>query len=212
MRFIAKNTTIPVPKVYCAFARKGNVYILMERLDGEILGKGWVHRPMESQTNVLDQLRSMIQEMRQLPAPGPGISNVDGGPLFDCRLPGPVTRFGPFSDIQEFHKHLRQDFQYHPNNKPEINELLRLQQDCSNPSVFTHGDLSSLNVLVRGDSIVGIIDWETAGWLPSYWEYTTTCYVNPQNEFWREYIDKFLEPMPQELAMEELRRKYFGDF
>jgi len=34
--------------------------------------------------------------------------------------------------------------------------------------VFTHGDLSSLNVLVRGDQIVGIIDWETAGWYPSY--------------------------------------------
>lgn len=40
----------------------------------------------------------------------------------------------------------------------------------TSPIVFTHGDLSSLNILARVDDIVGIIDWETAGWYPSYWE------------------------------------------
>ena len=77
--------------------------------------------------------------------------------------------------------------------------------------VFTHGDLSSLNVLVRGDKIVGVIDWETAGWYPVYWEYTTASQVSPMNSFWREEIDKFLEPMPEALEMETIRQKYFGD-
>ena len=91
--------------------------------------------------------------------------------------------FGPFAGIQDFHRHLRQGFQYDPGNNPEINELIHLQEAASHPPVLTHGDLSSLNILVRDDKIVGIIDWETAGWLPSYWEYTTACYVNLQNEF-----------------------------
>jgi hypothetical protein len=47
---------------------------------------------------------------------------------------------------------------------------------------------------------VGIIDWETAGWYSSYWEYTTACQVNPQILSWAHEIDKFLTPMPEELA------------
>ena len=72
-----------------------------------------------------------------------------------------------------------------------------------------HGDLSSLNILVRGDEIVGIIDWETAGWYPSYWEYSTASQVNPENMFWAEEIDKFLHPMPEDLAMDKVRQKSF---
>lgn len=78
--------------------------------------------------------------------------------------------------------------------------------------MLTHGDLSSLNILVKDDQVVGIIDWETAGWFPAYWEYTTACQVNPQNSFWRHEIDRFLDPYPAELTMKGIRQKYFGDF
>ncbi|KAM5511439.1 hypothetical protein FOXYSP1_11539 [Fusarium oxysporum f. sp. phaseoli] len=32
IQFVAQNTSIPVPKVYCSFKHKGRVYILMERM------------------------------------------------------------------------------------------------------------------------------------------------------------------------------------
>ena len=51
----------------------------------------------------------------------------------------------------------------------EIRELEPVEE--TSPIVFTHGDLSSFNIVARVDGIVGIIDWETAGWYPSYWEY-----------------------------------------
>lgn len=117
-----------------------------------------------------------------------------------------------FKSIQEFHNHLRGGIQFHPKICPEVIELINLHDRAWPPLVFTHGDLSSLNILVREDEVVGIIDWETSGWLPSYWEYTTACQVNPQNYFWRYEIDKFLDPMPAELAMEKIRQRYFGDF
>ena len=69
-----------------------------------------------------------------------------------------------------------------------------------------------MNIIVRGDKVVGIIDWETAGWWPEYWEYTSAWHVNPYDEFWREEVDKFLEPKVEELDMERVRRKFFGDF
>ena len=123
-----------------------------------------------------------------------------------------LLRFGSFKSIEEIHKKLRQGIQFHPKLDPEVIELINLHDRLWPPPVFTHGDLSSLNILVRGDGVVGIIDWETAGWLPSYWEYTTACQVNPQNYLWRDEIDRFLDPMPAELAMGKIYQKYFGDF
>lgn len=212
LQFVAKNTSIPVPKVLCTFEHRGMSYVVMERIHGKVLGAGWVYRSTESKEHLLSQLRAYIQELRRLQAPaGTGVANVVGGALYDCRMPGSSMRFGPFRDVVDFHRHLRQDFEPHAKLDPEINQLIAFQGGKW-PLVFTHGDLSSLNVLVRDDKIVGIVDWETAGWFPSYWEYTTACQVNPQNSFWRAEIDNFLDPYPAELKMEDIRQKYFGAF
>ncbi|KXG47700.1 Aminoglycoside phosphotransferase [Penicillium griseofulvum] len=213
MQFISQHTSIPVPKVLCAFTRNGMTYILMERIKGDMIGKGWVNRSEDSKTKLLSQLAGMIREMRALQPSQfnkAGVASVDGGSLFDCRIPGPSLRFGPFDTIQDFHRHLRMGMEFDSRLSPEIQEFIK-QQSKSWPLVLTHGDLSSLNILARGDDIVGIIDWETAGWYPSYWEYTTAYQVNPQNSFWVHEIDKFLQPMPEELAMDRIRLTYFGD-
>ena len=211
MRFISQNTSIPVPRVLCAFTHEGRTYIVMERIKGDILGSGWVHRSEESKTKLLAQLENMIREMRALkPQKNMGVASVDGGSLFDCRIPSPSLRFGPFDTIQDFHRHLRMGMEFDSQLDPEIQDLIK-QHGQTWPLVFSHGDLSSLNILSRGDEIVGIVDWETAGWYPSYWEYTSAHQVNPQNSFWINEIDKFLQPMPKELAMEKIRQKHFGD-
>ncbi|KAI1125834.1 hypothetical protein F5Y10DRAFT_246234 [Nemania abortiva] len=70
-----------------------------------------------------------------------------------------------------------------------------------------HGDLSGLNIIVRGDNVVGIVDWETAGWLPYYWEYSRAWNVNLYNTLWQDEVGKFLDPMPYELAMDAIRRR-----
>lgn len=178
-----------------------------------MVGDGWAKRTESSKASILAQLRSMVEEMRQIRCPeGQGVSNVDGGPIWDCRLPGSTMCHGPFETIPEFHKYLRGGFEADPNHYPEVTELIALQDRPWPSPKFTHGDLSSLNILVRGDLVVGIVDWETAGWYPTYWEYSTASQVNPQNYFWANEIDKFLEPMPEALAMEKIRQKYFGDF
>ncbi|KAI4193932.1 MAG: hypothetical protein LQ346_003793 [Caloplaca aetnensis] len=217
IQFIGKHTSIPVPKIYCAFERKGCTYIVMEFIRAYMVAYGWTTRSEESKGKIMSQLRSMTDEMRRIPRPaGLGIANVCGGSLFDGRLPGPL-RFGPFKTTDDFHLHVREGWDRErcqalpPIPGDEIRDLLR-QHDGTWPVCFTHGDLSSLNILTRGDEVVGIIDWETAGWYPSYWEYTNAWHVNPWNEFWQEEVGKFLEPLPQELAMEQTRRKYFKDF
>ena len=186
----------------------------MERINGEMLGREWGRRSDDSKAKILQQLKKLVGEMRNIPPPrgqGQGVCNVDGGPIWDSRMPGTSMCHGPFESVHDFHIYLRGGFNADPNHYPEVSELIALQDRAWPPPVFTHGDLSSLNILVRGDKIVGIIDWETAGWYPSYWEYTTASQVNPMNYFWREEIDKFLDPMRKELEMEKVRQKYFGD-
>ncbi|OBS25991.1 hypothetical protein FPOA_06521 [Fusarium poae] len=216
MQFISKATTIPVPRVYYAFEHKGRVYILMERIQGQSLWNDWCHRSPESRARILDQLRSMIAELRRLqPENDMGISNVVGGPIYDQRLPKKST-WGPFRTIGEFHQELRNGIKpddiSHESTPTDLQRLVSFHEKDIGRSIFTHGDLSSMNILVRGDNVVGIVDWETAAWMPPYWEYTCAWNVNPQNKFWQEEVDRFLTPLPFELKMEAIRRKYFGDF
>lgn len=217
MRFVSQNTTIPVPKVYCAFEHKGRVYIVMKRLAGRNLTYGWVQRPEESKTRILNEVRSMIQQLRNIPPPiEVGVSNICQGPIYDQRLPKKST-WGPFQTIEGFHLELRNGIETKQIRDdaaapPDLKELASFHDQPWPRPVFTHGDLSSFNIIARGDEIVGIVDWETAGWMPPYWEYTSAWNVNPQNRFWQKEVDKFLDPLPYDLKMEAIRRKYFGDF
>jgi hypothetical protein len=127
------------------------------------------------------------------------IAGVDGGTLWDCRLPCGPQRFSPFANTDDFHHFLRGGIDEAPFGHQDITEMITLHRQEWGPPVFSHGDLSSLNILVKGEAITGIIDWETAGWWPSYWEYTSAQQVNPRNSFWDDCIDKFLDPWPEAL-------------
>lgn len=67
MQYIAAHTKIPVPKVYCAFKHQGWTYIVMEKVDGEMLGYRWSHRTNESKAKIFSQLKKMVAEMRSIP-------------------------------------------------------------------------------------------------------------------------------------------------
>jgi hypothetical protein len=55
-----------------------------------------------------------------------------------------------------------------------------------------------------------IVDWETAGWFPLYWEYTTAKNINAYNPFWADLVDYLI--VPEELKIETIKCKFFGSF
>jgi aminoglycoside phosphotransferase len=65
--FIAQQTSIPVPEVCSAFARKGWTYIAMGKINGEMLGVGWAKRTADSIAKILNELNRMAREMRNIP-------------------------------------------------------------------------------------------------------------------------------------------------
>jgi len=93
-------------------------------------------RSEESKTNLLAQLREMVQEMRSIPPPqNMRVANVAGGILYDMGLPGlsvtyPVptsNRYGPFDDVPTLNKWLvRFAENDRVGERPEIEELLRI--------------------------------------------------------------------------------------
>lgn len=221
LRFIAKHTSIPVPKVYHAFTHRGKTYILMSRIRGETMAKRWRSLSEKSKASIFNQLRQIIEELRSVPPETTVVSNLEGGPIHDCRLPQ-TSSWGPFDSVDEFHLALRNNVTMHsleaqtldspsPAAISDMQELVAFHESVVRPPVLTHGDLSSFNILLRDDKVVGIIDWETAGWLPYYWEYTMAWHANPQNLFWQKEVDNFLEPFEEELRFEKLRRMYFSE-
>ncbi|KAK3328866.1 aminoglycoside phosphotransferase [Apodospora peruviana] len=189
------------------------------RIRGEPLSRGWVTGLDSEKTKILAQLRDMISEMRNLPSPNGGkfvgVADVTGkGPVFDLRLPR-KSHWGPFETVCAFHRELLggQDVKdFGEEQFPGLKELAAFYGEEWPRLVFTHGDLSNTNIMVRGDEIVSIIDWETVGWMPPYWEYTSAWHVNPQDAFWQAEVGRFITPDPRVLDMEIIRRKYFGNF
>lgn len=60
----------------------------MERIRGVNIANGWVSRSAASKEKLLHQLKAMVEEWRSSqPPPNAGVSNIDGGPIFDQRLP-----------------------------------------------------------------------------------------------------------------------------
>lgn len=91
-------------------------------------------------------------------------------------------------------------------------DMINRQDGPWPPTVLTHGDLNPCNIMVRGDTVVGIIDWECSGWYPNYWEYTNAWLGNQTRMAWQGVVDKFLDAYPEELEMERTRQKWWGEY
>lgn len=206
LQFISANTSIPVPKVYSAFERNGQTYIVMERVKGSKLSNEWHRLSDKVQDQLLSELKDMFEEMRSIPAPSDSITSIAGGSLWNSRLPTRDQRFGPFRNTAVFHKFMwetaRHVLQEH-SEKGDLDRLLDQADPAWDRPVFTHGDLNSMNILVEDGHVSAVLDWETAGWYPKYWEYNCAIQVNPWNIFWKDHVCNFLDPWPQALKFEQ---------
>ena len=51
------------------------------------------------------------------------------------------------------------------------------------------------------DFEVGVIDWEAAGWYPSYWEYVSLAMSFEWDEDWPARFEDFIDAWPARLAL-----------
>lgn len=227
LKYIRNNTSLPVPKVHCAFTRRGCTYIVMDYIHGQTLWSWWHTASAESKESVRRQLAGHMSELRKVANPISGrIGGLKGGVIYDYRYtsgkgasPYAEESFGPFHDAHEFHLWLRNgctgpvssEAGEKSNQDADIERMCQIQDRRTYTTKLTHGDFNSQNIIFRDEKVAGIIDWEMAGWYPDYWEYTSAWHVNAYDDFWKAEVEKVLDghDYVAELEADKIRRRYF---
>ena len=227
LEYVRNSTLVPVPKVHCAFTRRGCTYIVMDYIRGQTLWSWWHTASAESKENVRHQLKGYVSMLRSVPNPTSGrIGGLKGGAIYDYRYTSgkgassyTEESFGPFHDAHDFHLWLRNGFTSPVTSEmgeksdqdAAIDRMCQIQDRRNYTTKLTHGDFNSQNIIVRDNKVVGIIDWEMAGWYPDYWEFCSAWHVNAYDDFWRAEVEKILDghDYGEELEAEKIRRRYF---
>jgi serine/threonine protein kinase len=204
LRFIARKTTIPVPRVFDVIVDDDrSCNIVMEFIDAPSLDKVWSSMTVAQKKHIVVELKSYVDQLRRLPHECPGIIEaIDGGSLLDRRLQ--TQPFGPFDGTEQFYAFRNHDFIRASPKYSDIHSLLDESKERLRTIVFTHGDLSPRNILVKDGHIIAVIDWESAGWYPDYWEFTRVPVSNYDCEEFTRLLLEAMEPYPTELAIEEV--------
>lgn len=140
------SLSFAIPDVHYYAEYNGRYYIILSRLVGQTLIETWPNIDEAMKQHYVSRIADICKELAVWQADS--ISGVDGQHLSDQYL----TRSGLPNDTR-------------PQNL--LNNCKELGMDCST-FVFYHCDLGPGNIIVSGRSI-GIIDWETAGFVPKEW-------------------------------------------
>jgi hypothetical protein len=163
----------PTDKIY---------FTLMSRAQGKSLYYIWHDLTPEQKLGYKNQLVDVIRQLRQFTSPV--AQKVDGSALDDSvigycgrRHPPTCKKMGKTKD--EWFEILSEELRYGLSMKnqtedpmiiePKLQELKDNFPD-SEPYVLSHGDLNLSNIIVKDDRIEAIIDWESAGYYPWWFE------------------------------------------
>lgn len=137
-----------IPDVHYHAEYDGRYYIVLSRLTGHTLTEMWFNMDEAMKQHYVSRVANICKELAVWQADS--ISGVDGQYLSDRFL----TRSGLPEDCS-------------PQNL--LNNCKDLGMDCS-IFVFYHCDLGPGNIIVNtAEDSIGIIDWETAGFVPKEW-------------------------------------------
>ncbi|KAL3454244.1 kinase-like protein [Aspergillus insuetus] len=177
---VARKEGLPVPWVLCYGDHRGSLHapvsILMTCVAGDELGRVYETLGREE--------RGPIAQERT------GICSIIGTPIRSIRVPRHLM--GPFESEQKPNGYLIAPASAHGFQSRETYEatLARAikKQTMSHRIGFSHGDLKHHNIMVHGGRITGFIDWESAGWYPDYWEFTTVLRFARQAFWWCHFV------------------------
>ena len=182
LNMVRKYTTIPAPrpldivtmqeKESSIFFPDYKAYKLITKVPGAPLSRCQEVMSDDDFARIADQLEHYLAQIRNIPREVKSdmeVCNTLGKACRDprIRLGDPI---GPFADEVAF------------------SQMLRFSEDPARQGhkiLFTHADLNPRNILVdeilrsdgsTGWSVTGIVDWETAGYYPEYWEYSKAMF------------------------------------
>ncbi|KAJ5545243.1 hypothetical protein N7535_006374 [Penicillium sp. DV-2018c] len=195
LKYVAGNTSIPVPKVFNAHYYDDRLYIEMEYVRGMSLEAAWYrgHLSQDQKKYIISEVAGYIRQLRRLEPPREGIvasASLNG--ILDHRV-GSYT-FGPFDENHEgFHSYLRANVPIENCNEvfgPKVTK-------CHSRHIAPR------NIMVDNGKVSAIVDWEFGGWYPEYWEYTKAHYGQIDRPEWYGGLENAMEKYDDELKAEQ---------
>ncbi|PGH34387.1 U4/U6.U5 tri-snRNP component SNU23 [[Emmonsia] crescens] len=214
---MARAAGMPVPKLLSCGEHVGERYngwisILMTRLPGITLNNSRDPFDPDIEGPWIHELKLCLDSMRQwrvsLPYDENRICSVLGTAIRSTRVPNHIM--GPFANEKEFTQYLLSAASDHGfKSRAEYDEAwIRAKRIDQRPHrvTFTQGDLKAHNILVDDDGhLSGFLDWESGGWCPEYWEFTTAMRFG-RNSWWYQVAmwmggDQYLEELDADIAV-----------
>ncbi|KAF9730212.1 hypothetical protein PMIN04_012255 [Paraphaeosphaeria minitans] len=190
IRFLRESTTIPVPRVELEYNDDDRYFMVTERVPGDVLGAIWTSLPTAEKENIAKQTADCLLQLRNLRSSR--MQSLGEQPLYSAFLflNGFGRPHGPLCSDDE----LWAEFSIILKNLPEKVRLrLRERMPSAGPYTFTHGDLNIGNIVVQDGNLSGILDWESSGYFPVWWEFTCAGIGLGENDAeWKALLRKFM--------------------
>lgn len=172
LKLVEKYTRVPAPRLVDVGEHDGNTYVVMTHIPGQSLAHVGHLMSYAERDRFADDLAACVSQLRAIPNNTPyRFGDTLGGPIVDHRMPD--AGGGPFNTEADFNDHLVSHLAC---NIHDAVDNLPIRQD--HRSFFTHSDFHATNLLIAEGRLSGIIDWECAGYLPEYWEFTKAMYTS----------------------------------
>ena len=189
---VARAAGLPVPKVICYGDHPESPHaplsILMTRIPGHEIGQVYEKLDDGEKETIRLEMKRYLEYIRQWSNPWSDtrICSVIGTAIRSVRVP--LHYVGPCENEQEIHEYLiSAAWEGGSDSKEAFMEAMsgaQAIQKIPHKIVFTHGDLKHHNIMVDGGHFTGFLDWESAGWYPDYWEFTTARSYLLENDWW----------------------------
>lgn len=206
LRLVNERTSVPVPKVLGVYNTREGVLVDLEVVPGRTVDVVWDSLTAQQKKKHVSDLGRFIDQLRKLPPPKHElIGSTSMGANRDPRFG--KKRIGPFYSVNYFHDFVRRGHPIQDFAAEELKECHGRQYGIK----FTHADLSPENILVDDSGrITAILDWESAGWYPEYWEYTQMHFATPKGmEDWLAAVETVVDRYDDEMAAEAILRRRF---
>lgn len=206
MRFVANNTSIPVPTVHEYCEKNGIGFIYMSRAEGKSLGSMWHAFSEQQRDAVVSQLAAYMRELSALRGETYGkLGGLESEDIFFHHLcvahkaEHAHHPYGPFNTRAEYNEGLVQALQNArpPGQYSAKDEVLatRVRALRDEEKLFSHGDLHLGNIYVDQDAnITGLIDWGGAGFSIPQRDYFEAR-LRASEPSWVDALEKIFSPI-----------------
>jgi aminoglycoside phosphotransferase len=210
MRFLAERApSLPAPRCMGLITIGKKSLLFMTKIPGDTLEHRWPTLNAESKVDIQRSLNEAVSILRNIEKPEGQPFGSSSGRCRDLRTQNRYAE-SPVHDEAAFNEFLltaAPRSQIWSSYRTRIVSMLRTDHRI----VFTHGDFHPRNILVvdspgGGICLSGIIDWETSGFYPEYWEHLKALNTrDPWDESdWWTHLPSSIVGYDQEIAVDGL--------